>query len=43
MCVKLYRNDGRFVLGVEDQVPPDADIGRLKYVVDLIEGGEKRR
>jgi len=37
-CVELYRDDPRFVIGVEDQVPPDADIARLDFVRDLIDG-----
>jgi len=37
-CIELYRDDPRFVLGVEDQVPPDADIARLDLVRELIDG-----
>ena len=37
-CIELYRDDPRFVLGVEDQVPPDADIARLDFVRELIDG-----
>jgi len=36
-CLKHYKNDGKFMLCVCDQVPPDAEIDRVKMVSDLVE------
>ncbi|MCC6445157.1 MAG: hypothetical protein IT210_17070 [Armatimonadetes bacterium] len=36
-CLRLCRADRRFVLGVSDQVPPDADLRRVAMVSELVE------
>lgn len=35
--LKRYRNDGRFIMGVCDQVPPDGVIERIRMITDLVE------
>jgi uroporphyrinogen-III decarboxylase len=36
-CLDYYRNDGKFILCACDQVPPDAEIQRVKIVSELVE------
>jgi uroporphyrinogen-III decarboxylase len=36
-CLVNYRDDGAFMLCVADQVPPDADIDRVRRVSELVE------
>jgi len=35
--VEHHWEDGKFILGVADQVPPDADMSRLPMITDLLE------
>lgn len=35
--VECYRDDGRFVVGVADQVPPDGEISRVGKVTEILE------
>lgn len=35
--IESYRSDGKFIVGVADQVPPDGDINRVKKVSEVIE------
>jgi hypothetical protein len=36
-CIRRYRDDPAFMLCVADQVPPDADIDRVRRVSDIVE------
>jgi hypothetical protein len=36
-CISCYRDDPGFMLCVADQVPPDADIARVKLVSEIVE------
>ena len=35
--IEHYLHDGKFIVGVADQVPPDADIRRVRMVTEIIE------
>jgi SAM-dependent methyltransferase len=36
-CLRLYRDDGKFIIGVADQVPPDGVIERVAKVSEIVE------
>lgn len=38
-CLRHYKNDGKFILCVCDQVPPDAEIERVNLVSNLVGKG----
>jgi uroporphyrinogen-III decarboxylase len=35
--IRLHRDSGRFMFGVADQVPPNADLGLVRLVTELVE------
>ena len=35
--IRTYKESGKFILGVADQVPPDGDISFVKLISDLVE------
>jgi len=35
--IENYKDDGKFIVGVVDQVPPDGDVNRVKRVSQFIE------
>jgi hypothetical protein len=36
-CIEHHKEQGRFIMGVCDQVPPDGEIERVRLVTDLVE------